>query len=170
MEARIVIDLGTATPPYEQVQTQIASLIAVGELQPGTRLPTIRSLAGDLGVAAGTVARAYKELEAAGHVASNRRQGTVVAGRRSPAAPSSPSKTPDTAQPSPPPPQKNIIKLSPVNNALEVMAAVDHLLDAGDQAGLDGKTLMSLVQGRFNQRTVRLTHPLDLHGDYRDPV
>lgn len=152
MEARIVIDLGTATPPYEQVQTQIASLIAVGELQPGTRLPTIRSLASDLGVAAGTVARAYKELEAAGHVASNRRQGTVVAGRHSPAEPSAPSRTPENAQPSPPPAQKNAIKLSPVSNALEVSAAIEHLLDAGEQAGLDGKTLLTLLQGRLNQR------------------
>ena len=70
MEAQIFIDLATATPPYEQV----------GQLMPGTRLPTVRSLAADLGVAAGTVARAYKELEAAGLVVTNRRQGTVVAG------------------------------------------------------------------------------------------
>ena len=90
MEARIVIDLATATPPYEQVQTQISSLIAVGELAPGTRLPTVRSLAADLGVAAGTVARAYKELEAAGLVTTNRRQGTVVAGSRQAGPPTGP--------------------------------------------------------------------------------
>ncbi|MDO5752258.1 GntR family transcriptional regulator [Arthrobacter sp.] len=133
MEARIVIDLGTATPPYEQVKTQIASLIAVGELHSGTRLPTIRSLAGDLGVAAGTVARAYKELEAVGLVTSNRRQGTVVAGSRH-------------AQPledqAPPP-------------APEVLAAVDQLLEAGEQAGLDEKTLISLIQGRLRQRRAK---------------
>ncbi|MHA7268229.1 GntR family transcriptional regulator [Arthrobacter sp. HLT1-20] len=128
MEARIVIDLGTATPPYEQVQTQIASLIAVGELRANTRLPTVRSLAADLGVAAGTVARAYKELEAAGLVTTNRRQGTVVA-VSNPAGPPTEPETPT-----------------------EVMAAVEHLLEAGTHAGLDGKTLISLVQGRLNQR------------------
>lgn len=130
MEARIVIDLGTATPPYEQVQAQIASLIAVGELQPGTRLPAIRSLAGDLGVAAGTVARAYKELEAAGLVTTNRRQGTVVAGSRQTRPPADPVRPPEA----------------------DVLAAVDQLLDAGEQAGMDGKTLVSLLYGRLSQR------------------
>lgn len=140
MEARIVIDLATATPPYEQVQTQIASLIAVGELQPGTRLPTIRSLAGDLGVAAGTVARAYKELESAGHVTSNRRKGTVVSvlrqARPSQAGPSTGTAWPLQARPP----------------MAEVLAAVEHLLDAGEHAGLDGKTLVSILQGRLSQR------------------
>ena len=44
----------------------------------GERLPPIRQLAGDLGLAANTVAKAYKELEADGFVASNGRRGTVV--------------------------------------------------------------------------------------------
>ncbi len=138
MDARIIIDLETGTPPYEQVQAQITSLIAVGALLPGTRLPTVRSLAADLGVAAGTVARAYKELEAAGLVIANRRQGTVVAA----AAPVMPQA--GTAEPQ-----------SPVTNALGVMAAVDHLIDMGERAGLDGKTLISLLNGRINQRGSR---------------
>ncbi|UIK88219.1 GntR family transcriptional regulator [Arthrobacter polaris] len=140
MEAHIIIDLGTATPPYEQVQTQIASLIAVGELPPGTRLPTVRSLAGDLGLAAGTVARAYKELEAAGVLTTNRRQGTVVAGVTGP------------AQHGPPATESEQLQPAPVRNGLAVMAAVEQLLDEGERAGLDGKTLISLIQGRINQR------------------
>lgn len=46
----------------------------------GTRLPTVRSLARTLGLAPGTVARAYRELEAAGVVETRGRAGTVVAG------------------------------------------------------------------------------------------
>lgn len=68
------------TPPFEQVRAQVASAIASGLLPTGTKLPPVRQLAGDLGVAAGTVARAYKELEQAGLVATARRAGTTVTG------------------------------------------------------------------------------------------
>ncbi|TPV51917.1 GntR family transcriptional regulator [Pseudarthrobacter phenanthrenivorans] len=65
MSAGITVDLHSPTPPYEQIRSQISSLIASGTLVPGSRLPTVRSLAADLDIAAGTVARAYKELAAA---------------------------------------------------------------------------------------------------------
>lgn len=144
MEAQIVIDLETATPPYEQVQTQISSLIAVGELPPGTRLPTVRSLAADLGVAAGTVARAYKELEAAGLVTTNRRQGTVVAARESADWPNAAGANGREGP---------TVSLRAEGTAGEVMSAVEYLIDAGELAGLDGKTLVTLLQGRLNQRS-----------------
>jgi DNA-binding transcriptional regulator YhcF (GntR family) len=54
-------------------------LIRAGALPVGARLPAIRQLAGDLGLAAGTVARVYRELETAGILHTARRQGTVVA-------------------------------------------------------------------------------------------
>ncbi|AIY01767.1 hypothetical protein ART_2168 [Arthrobacter sp. PAMC 25486] len=145
MEAQIVIDLATATPPFEQVRTQISSLIAVGELAPGTRLPTVRSLAADLGVAAGTVARAYKELEASGLVVTNRRQGTVVAADMGQRLRGASTEERDEGPGGEEPPSK-------VTNALEVMAAVEHLIEAGERAGLDGKMLVTLLQGRLNQR------------------
>ena len=53
-------------------------------LAPGARLPPVRQLAGDLGLAAGTVARAYSTLEAAGLVETRRGGGTVVAHRLDP--------------------------------------------------------------------------------------
>ena len=52
--------------------------VAAGELTPGTRLPTVRALAAELGLAAGTVARAYRELEADGVVETLGRKGTFV--------------------------------------------------------------------------------------------
>jgi len=79
VSAAILIDVTSGVPPYEQIRTQVASLIATGALSAGTRLPTVRDLAADLGVAVGTVVRAYRELEAAGQVVSRRRTGTVVA-------------------------------------------------------------------------------------------
>ena len=72
------IDHASAVPPYEQVWTQIATAAAEGVLQPGHKLPTVRSLAADLGLAANTVARAYRELEADGVVTTQGRRGTFV--------------------------------------------------------------------------------------------
>ncbi len=75
----IDLDLASSTPPYEQVRRQIALAASSGALPPGTRLPSVRALAADLGIAPGTVARAYKELEAAGVVVTAGRRGTVIA-------------------------------------------------------------------------------------------
>ncbi|WP_418275998.1 GntR family transcriptional regulator [Isoptericola jiangsuensis] len=75
----IRVDLGSPVPVYEQVRSQVAGLVAVGELAAGDRLPASRNLAHDLGIAVGTVQRAYRELEQAGLVVSRRRTGTVVA-------------------------------------------------------------------------------------------
>ena len=79
MSAQISIDITSAVPPFEQVRSQLAALISAGVLTPGTRLPTVRDLAADLGIAVGTVTRAYRELESLGLVTSRRRTGTVGA-------------------------------------------------------------------------------------------
>lgn len=75
----IEVDPSSPTPPYEQIRSQIARMIGAGVLEAGERLPTIAQLANDLGLANGTVARAYRELEAEDLVTSRRRTGTVVA-------------------------------------------------------------------------------------------
>lgn len=67
------------TPPYEQLRRQLVALIQDGVLAGGQRLPPLRQLASDLGLAVGTVARTYRELEAAGLVESRRGRGTRVA-------------------------------------------------------------------------------------------
>lgn len=66
---------------YEQLRLRIIHLADSGALPPGTRLPAVRALAELLDVAPHTVARAYKELEAAGIVATRGRNGTVVSAR-----------------------------------------------------------------------------------------
>jgi DNA-binding transcriptional regulator YhcF (GntR family) len=77
----IRIDHDADQPPYEQVRTQIADLAATGTLTAGTRLPPVRQLATDLGLAANTVARAYRELEQAGLVETRGRLGTIITAR-----------------------------------------------------------------------------------------
>jgi DNA-binding transcriptional regulator YhcF (GntR family) len=77
----IAVEPDSGVAPWRQVRDQIAARVGTGELAVGARLPTIRQLARDLGLAAGTVARAYRELEIVGVLQTNRRQGTVVAQR-----------------------------------------------------------------------------------------
>ena len=78
-EPAVEIDLRSPVPPFEQIRARITDLVAAGELPAGTRLPSVRALAGDLGIAPNTVVRAYRELEAAGVVRTARGKGTVVA-------------------------------------------------------------------------------------------
>jgi GntR family transcriptional regulator len=66
-------------PPYEQLRAQLAVMVAVGQLEPGTRLPTVRELAATLAVAPGTVARTYRELEQSGLTYGLGRRGTFIA-------------------------------------------------------------------------------------------
>lgn len=113
----IVVDLASPTPPYEQIRAQIATHIHGGRLPDGTRLPTMRALAADLGVAVGTVARAYRELEATGLVASRRRTGTVV--------------TSPTSAPEPP---------------AGVHEAAVELAERARRAGLDAETTVAILR------------------------
>ncbi|HLR57361.1 MAG TPA: GntR family transcriptional regulator [Beutenbergiaceae bacterium] len=76
MSLQIVLHEG---PPGEQIKAQIRGFIATNELPAGTRLPSVRQLARDLGIAAGTVAKAYQDLEAQGLLSSRRGSGTRVA-------------------------------------------------------------------------------------------
>jgi len=73
------VDGTSRTPPYEQLRTAVIEAIRDGRLAPGARLPTVRDLAGQIGLAVNTVARAYRELETAGVVETRGRQGTFVA-------------------------------------------------------------------------------------------
>ncbi|MEV1069718.1 GntR family transcriptional regulator [Streptomyces sp. NPDC050263] len=78
-EPAVRVDTTSQVPPYEQIRAQLASLIVTGRLVEGERLPTVRQLAADLGLAPGTVARAYRELEAVELIRTRRGAGTRVA-------------------------------------------------------------------------------------------
>ncbi len=78
---RLTVDPASGAPPFEQVREGIRAQVDAGVLEPGFRLPPVRTLAAELDLAANTVARAYKELEALGVVETRGRAGTFVSGR-----------------------------------------------------------------------------------------
>ncbi len=73
------VDMKAGRPLFDQLRTQVIDGVRDGALVPGTRLPTVRELAGQLGVAVNTVARAYRELESAAIIETRGRFGTFVA-------------------------------------------------------------------------------------------
>ncbi|MET7997935.1 GntR family transcriptional regulator [Amycolatopsis sp. NPDC005232] len=78
MPLRVTVDADNGIAPWRQVHDQIVRAIGTGALPVDARLPPIRQLARDLGLASGTIARVYRELEAAGWVTTARAKGTVV--------------------------------------------------------------------------------------------
>ena len=71
---------GGPGPVYRRLSTAIAAGIDRGELEPGTRLPAERVLAGALAVSRTTVVSAYEDLRRDGRVESRRGSGTRVRG------------------------------------------------------------------------------------------
>lgn len=81
MHSWITISLGDPRPLYLQVMEQIKRRVAVGDLEPGAELPSIRELAAGLQVSVITIKRAYLELERDGVIATRQGKGSVVADR-----------------------------------------------------------------------------------------
>lgn len=79
MTLKIAIDPDAGTAPYEQLRMQISELARSGELPVGYRLPTVRGFAEELGLAANTVAKAYRALESDGVIETRGRNGTFIA-------------------------------------------------------------------------------------------
>jgi GntR family transcriptional regulator len=79
MPVRFQLDTASGVPFYRQILDQVLAGIATGALVRGERLPTVRALAVDLAINLNTVARAYKELEIRGALATQQGNGTFVA-------------------------------------------------------------------------------------------
>ena len=74
----LTVDPSLPTPPFEQVKEQVTELRTTGALPAHHRLPTVRHLAAELGLAPSTVARAYRELEASGVIETRGRHGSFI--------------------------------------------------------------------------------------------
>ena len=75
------IDSSSSTAPSEQVRAWFAERITSGELAGGSKLPTVRGLAEQLGLAVNTVAKAYRELENDAYIDTRGRNGSFVIAR-----------------------------------------------------------------------------------------
>ena len=78
MQFQFRLDEASGVPVYRQIIDQVAGGIAVGALQPGQQLPTVRQLAVDLCVNPNTVVRAYRELEIRGILVTQQGSGTFI--------------------------------------------------------------------------------------------
>ena len=79
------IDLSSPAPAYRQIVDGLRMLLVSGELKAGDALPTVRSLALDLGVHFSTVAEAYRTLSGEGWLELKRHHGAFVTERSNPA-------------------------------------------------------------------------------------
>jgi len=75
---QITIDPGRSLPVYEQIVSQLTSDIQQGVLPVGTKLPTVRALALQNGLAIGTVRQAYDTLQRRGYIVMHQGRGTFV--------------------------------------------------------------------------------------------
>jgi len=119
------VDPDLPVPVGTQLRGVIEYGIVCGQLAPGLRLPTVRSMAQELGIAPMTVAQVYKELKAVGLLETKPGHGTFVS-------------TSVEAQVRP--------------RMLELQRRIDALLDEANAAGMSGADLMSLVHARINRR------------------
>ena len=74
----LALDAASAVPTFLQLRAQLIDQVRSGQLKPGTRIPTVRALAEELGIAPNTVAKAYKQLEEDGILETRGRNGSFV--------------------------------------------------------------------------------------------
>jgi GntR family transcriptional regulator len=112
-------------PVYVQLKEQLKFLILNGELEPGTKLPAIRQLAGFLDINRNTVQKAYQELDDEGLVECHRGRGCLVAENAGAAAPT----------------------VSP-----ELMGVIDRAIQEAGELGVGPDDLASYFYARARQR------------------
>ncbi|EOM77595.1 GntR family transcriptional regulator [Rhodococcus rhodnii] len=76
---RIAIDPNSTVPPFDQLRLQIIAHVRSGDLIAGTKIPTVRALAAEIGLAPNTVAKAYRELSESGVIETKGKRGTFIA-------------------------------------------------------------------------------------------
>ena len=72
------LDFSSDVPIYQQIRDQVVVAVASGQLAPGDKLPTIRTLAEEAGINMMTASKAYQLLKAEGYITTGRRDGAAV--------------------------------------------------------------------------------------------
>ncbi len=84
MALDITLNYDSGVPVYRQIYEAILAALAANQLGPEDQLPTIHGLAAELDINPNTVIRAYRELERAGHIRSERGRGTFPLAKKVP--------------------------------------------------------------------------------------
>jgi DNA-binding transcriptional regulator YhcF (GntR family) len=119
------VDPALPVPVGTQLRGVIEYGIVCGQLAPGLRLPTVRSMASELGIAPMTVSQVYKELKAAGLLETKPGHGTFVS---------------------------STVRTQGRPRLLELQRRIDALLDEANAAGMSAADLVGLVNARINRR------------------
>jgi GntR family transcriptional regulator len=80
------IDLASRVSVYEQIANGLRAELVSGKFRPGEKLPTVRTVAINLGVHHNTVAEAYRQLASEGWLDLKRHHGAIVRERDHPEA------------------------------------------------------------------------------------
>jgi GntR family transcriptional regulator len=82
LPVQFALDLRSGVPVYRQLIDQVRSGMALGSLNAGDQLPTVRQMAVDLAINPNTVMRAYRELELGGLLETHQGTGTFIAKKK----------------------------------------------------------------------------------------
>lgn len=124
------IDNSIDVPIYRQLTDMVRSKIAAGEILPGTKMPTVRELSKDLGVAQGTIKRAYDELELMGVVEKAQGKGTFISDGKKELPPSESRKD-------------------------RAMEAIDNMFDELESMGFSGTEIGIFLELKQREREAR---------------
>ena len=120
----ISVDPTHPLPVYEQIREQVVRMVAAGTMNEGSRLPTIRQLAHDLGLAKGTVAKAYELLESESIIETLGRKGSFV---------------------------RRIPQISVPDQRAGLIAAADALVVTAHQLGVDQEEVLAAVRAAWSR-------------------
>lgn len=123
---KIRIDRDLPVSLSQQLRGQIEYGIVCGEIPPGTQLPSVRELAGELGIGTVTVSQVYRELQLAGLLESQTGRGTFVAENGSAA-------------------------LAGQGKVLELQHSIDALITLADALGVSRGDLAAMVSARLGR-------------------
>jgi GntR family transcriptional regulator len=120
---QVFINHKSGVPAWRQIVNQVKNLVAAGALESGDRLPSVRTLAKELGVNPITTARAYRELESEGVAETRQGAGTFIGSKR--------------------------VRLSHWEVLRRLKPMVDELLVNSKQMGMSQQALLDLLEERY---------------------
>lgn len=129
MDSFFEINQALDIPIYQQLVDKIRAAVKAGALNAGEQLPTVQELSDRLGVARGTVKRAYDQLEHEGLIEKIRGRGTFICQQR----------------------------LDSISRKDRAMAAIDDLLDSLENMGLSTAEVNIFLDLKLRQRMEKVS-------------